>query len=99
MLEQEEEVEKVGWGDVNCSAFGWKAFVYLCEASFQPAGLCYLRFDLWERGEGNKTRRLHLTYCMYEREKGIVKNQTQPQLSQVCVFMCPISRPMACLFQ
>ena len=34
MLEQAEEVEMVGWGDVNVSDFGLKAFVYLWEASF-----------------------------------------------------------------
>lgn len=87
----------MGWGDVNFSASGLKAFVYWCEVSFQPAGLYHLRFDLWEGGEGNKTGRLHLTYCMYERERGIVKNQTQTKLSPVCLSICPISRPMACL--
>ena len=34
LLEQAEEVERVRWGDGNISAFGFKAFVYLWEASF-----------------------------------------------------------------
>lgn len=35
LLEQAEAVGVVGWGDRNSSAFGLKAFVYLCGVSVQ----------------------------------------------------------------
>lgn len=69
LLEQEqaEAVEVVGWGDRNpLPSVGKLLFVW----SLCPAGLCYLRFDLWEGGEGNNTRRLEVT-CVCGREKGI----------------------------
>lgn len=85
---------------MNTSAFGLKALVCLCEASFESALLYYLRFDLWETGEGNKTRRLTLMYVrMYMREKKeLLKVKFKPSF-QKCLFTGPVSRPMACLFK
>lgn len=55
---------------MNIFVFGLKVFVCLCEVFFELVFLYYLRFDLWEIGEGNKIRRLILMYVrMYMREK------------------------------